>query len=87
MAYGGEGQHVALVVNGGTPTYYLGKLEEISGTTVTKYFTLGSAGLPLAERVGTNGVTYLASDGLGTGSLFVQHQPVPFTPLRCRSRS
>ena len=39
MAYDGEGQRVALKVNGGAPTYYLGSLEEITGATLTKYFT------------------------------------------------
>jgi YD repeat-containing protein len=65
MAYDGEGQRVALKVNGGTPTYYVGSLEEISGSTLAKYLG-GGAGLPIAERVGTSGsLTYLAADGLG----------------------
>jgi RHS repeat-associated protein len=67
MAYDGEGQRVALQVNGGTPTYYLGSLEEIVGSTLTKY--LGAPGLPTALRVGTGGaLSYLASDGLGSTS-------------------
>jgi YD repeat-containing protein len=56
MAYDGEGQRVALKVNGGTPTYYLGDLEEINGGTLTKYIG-GGAGLPSAERVGTGGAS------------------------------
>ncbi len=67
MAYDGEGNRVALQVNGGTPTYYVGSLEEISGSSLTKYFAAGGSGLPTAERVGTGGsVYYLASDGLGS---------------------
>ncbi len=65
MAYDGEGRRVALTVNGGTPTYYLGSLQEISGGSLTKY--LSAAGLPSAVRVGTGGaLSYLASDGLGS---------------------
>ncbi len=64
MAYDGDGNRVALVVNGGTPTYYLGNLEVISGSSLTEYFT-ACAGLPTIERVGTSGALYyLASDGL-----------------------
>ena len=66
MAYDGEGNRVALQVTGGTPTYYLGSLEEISGSSLIKYFA-GGSGLPTAERVGTGGsVYYLASNGLGS---------------------
>ncbi|HEX6817640.1 MAG TPA: RHS repeat-associated core domain-containing protein [Ktedonobacterales bacterium] len=69
MAYDGEGNRVALVVNGGTPTYYLGSLEEVSGGKLTKYLTSGLSGLPVAERVGANGtLSYLVSDGLGSMS-------------------
>lgn len=65
MAYDGEGHRVALVVNGGTPTYYLGQLEEIAGGALTKYFQVND--LPTALRVGTGGaISYLASDGLGS---------------------
>ncbi len=69
MAYDGEGSRVALVVNGGAPTYYVGDLEEVTGTggSITKY--LSAAGLPIAERVGTGGpLSYLAADGLGSVS-------------------
>ncbi len=71
MAYDGEGQRVALKVNGGTPTYYLGSLEEISGSTLTKYLSAPGqatgARLPTAVRVGTSGtLSYLACDGLGS---------------------
>ncbi len=65
MAYDGVGNRVALVVNGGTPTYFLGSLEEVAGGTLTKYFA--AAGLPTAERVGTT-LSYLAADGLGSVS-------------------
>jgi len=70
MAYDGEGNRVALQVNGGTPTYYLGALEEISPSgTLTKYLAAGGAGLPTAVRVGTGGpLSYLAADGLGSVS-------------------
>ncbi len=62
MAYDGEGNRVALKVNGAPPYYLGGGLEEISPAGVlTKYF----AGL--AVRVGTGGtLSYLASDGLGS---------------------
>ncbi len=69
MAYDGEGARVALQVNNGTPTYYVGSLEELTGGSVTKYFTGGSQGseLPLVERVGTGGaLAYLAGDLLGS---------------------
>src|SRR5262249_43993537 len=59
MAYDGEGQRVALKVNGGTPTYYLGTLEEVAGSTLTKYLAapgqVGSTGLPTVVRMGTGG--------------------------------
>jgi YD repeat-containing protein len=42
MAYDGEGNRVALQVNGGTPTYYLGNLEEVTGSMLTKYFSAPS---------------------------------------------
>ncbi len=67
MAYDGEGNRVALQVTGGTHTYYVGSLEEVSGSSVTKYISAGVSGLPTAERVGTAGtLTYLISDGLGS---------------------
>ena len=74
--YDGEGNRVEqqTTTNGSIITstvYVAGGLEEITSsgatTTLTKYF--GAAGLPTAERVGTNGpVSYLASDGQGTVS-------------------
>ena len=71
MAYDGEGHRVALKVNGGTPTYYLSKLEEVTGSTLTKYLTALSqetgSELPTIVRVGTNGaLSYLANDALGS---------------------
>jgi RHS repeat-associated protein len=65
MAYDGDGRLVARKVNGGTPTYYLDTLEEITGATLTKYFT--AAGLPTIVRTGTGGtLSYLMSDALGS---------------------
>jgi len=72
MAYGGEGMRVAFTVNGGAPTYYLGQLEEVAGSTVTKYFSAGGSGLATAMRVGTGQsapLYYLAADGLGSVSV------------------
>jgi RHS repeat-associated protein len=68
MAYDGEGNRVALKLNSGTPTFYLGGLEEISPTGVlTKYLGGVAPGVPTAERVGTGGpLSYLVSDGLGS---------------------
>ena len=54
MAYDGEGQRVALKVNGGTPTSCLGTLEEIAGSMLTKK-CLSASGLPTIVRVGTDG--------------------------------
>jgi YD repeat-containing protein len=66
MAYDGAGNRVALTVNGGTPTFYLGDLEEISGGGVTKYLAAGG-GLPQAMRAGsTSALELLADDGLGS---------------------
>jgi RHS repeat-associated protein len=69
-AYDGEGQRIGQkVVSGGatTRTYYLaGGLEEITGTTVTKYYAV--PGIVTALNVGGT-VSYLASDGLGSVSV------------------
>jgi len=63
----------------------VGGVEEVAGRNLTKYFL--ALGLPTAERVGTGGtLAYLATEGLGTVSLSVQHETAPFTPLRRRSR-
>ena len=74
--YDGEGNRVEqqTTTNGAIITstvYVAGGLEEITtsgaSSTLTKYF--GAAGLPTAERVGTNGpLSYLARDGQGTVS-------------------
>ncbi len=62
MAYDGEGNRVALRGQWGHAHVLLGQLEEISGSTLTKYFSAGGSGLPTAERVGTGGaIYYLAS--------------------------
>ena len=98
MAYDGEGHRVALKVNGGTPTYYLNKLEEVTGSTLTKYLTAlnqetGSK-LPTIVRVGTNGaLSYLANDALGSldealdasGSVTFQQLYGPFGSIRYTS--
>ncbi len=95
MAYDGAGQRVALTVNGGTPTYYVGGLEEISGGTLTKYLAAGG-GLPTAMRVGSGGaLTYLASDGLrsisealdGGGAVTFQQLFTPYGSSRYSSGS
>lgn len=39
MAYDSEGQRVALQVNGGIPTYSLGVLEVVTGSTLTTYLS------------------------------------------------
>jgi RHS repeat-associated protein len=68
-AYDGEGQRIGQkVVSGGvtTRTYYLaGGLEEITGTTVSKYYAV--PGIVTAVNVAGT-VSYLASDGLGSVS-------------------
>ena len=98
MAYDGEGHRVALKVNGGTPTYYLSKLEEVTGSTLTKYLTALSqetgSELPTIVRVGTNGaLSYLANDALGSldealnasGSATFQQLYAPFGSIRYTS--
>jgi RHS repeat-associated protein len=66
MAYDGEGNRVALGVTGGTPTYYLGELEEISGGTVTTFLTAGG-GLPQSRRwTSSSDPEVLVADGLGS---------------------
>ncbi|HEX6819393.1 MAG TPA: hypothetical protein VF120_13535 [Ktedonobacterales bacterium] len=71
MAYDGEGNRVALQVNGGTPTYYLGSLQELSGSTLTMYITGSSAGadLPVVEAVGSRGtLSRVAGDMADAGA-------------------
>jgi RHS repeat-associated protein len=65
IAYDGEGHAVARQANGGTPAYYLDTLEEVAGSTLTKYFT--ADGLPTIVRTGTGGaLSYLMADAQGS---------------------
>jgi hypothetical protein len=56
---------VMQVKSGSTTTYYPSSLEEVTGSTLTKYYSV--AGLPLAINVGAT-FSYLASDSLNSVS-------------------
>ena len=86
FAYDGEGNRVAQDANGAT-TYYLGAWEEVTGSTVTKYFPVGN--LPTPEKVGT-ALYFLADDGLdsvqtaldGSGNSYARALYLPFGGAR-----
>ncbi|HEY7343326.1 MAG TPA: RHS repeat-associated core domain-containing protein [Ktedonobacterales bacterium] len=70
--YDGEGHRVEQYVSGGSGshTYYLpGNLEEVTPSgTLVKYYTAGGIALGENTTTGSTGISYLASDGLGSVS-------------------
>ena len=64
--YDGEGHRVAQTLNG-TTTYYIGDDEEITGSTLLKYYHIPN--LPVLGTIVGVTRTYLASDGLGSESV------------------
>ena len=64
--YDGEGHRVAQTLSG-TTTYYVGDDEEITGSTLLKYYHI--PGLPVLGTIVGVTRTYLASDGLGSESV------------------
>jgi YD repeat-containing protein len=68
FAYDGEGNRVAQKVTTrgtSTTTYYIGGVEEQTGSTIARYCTV--PGLPTAVNVGGT-ISYLASDGISSVS-------------------
>ena len=81
---------MAQQVNGATTTYYLGALEELTGTTLTKCYDMADLGT--AVDVGGT-LSYLASDGLSSvsealsasGTATSQQLFAPYGATRCSS--
>jgi len=65
FTYDGDGNRVKKVA-GGTTTFYVGKHYEVTNGNALKYYYFGKQ--RVAMRVGTNPVTYLHSDHLGSAS-------------------